>query len=339
MPTHPTYPTYTNPVLDRDFADPSILAASDGWYYAYATQSPDGGRVTNVQVARSRDLIAWQPLPDALPAKPAWAQTTQDFWSPHVIERAGRCFMYYSAAPDARTGLAIAVAVAAHPAGPFVDSGAPLASGPGFTHIDPMAFDDPVSGQWLLYWGSGFAPLCVQELAPDRLHFLPGSTPRRVLAPRPDRPYEALIEGVWVHYRRGWYYLFYSGDNACGAEAHYAVLVARGRSPFGPFRPRRGRQGEVVVQAGGRWSGPGNNAIVTDGRNQDWICYHATDRGAYWLAESITGRPEVRRPMLLDRVTYRAGWPTVAGAIPSGGPTRAPVPHPAPLDTVTAMLA
>ena len=30
---------YANPVLDRDFPDPAVLRASDGSWYAYATQT------------------------------------------------------------------------------------------------------------------------------------------------------------------------------------------------------------------------------------------------------------------------------------------------------------
>lgn len=44
---------YQNPVLDRDFPDPSVLLASDGYYYAYATQTKHAGHVLNFQVARS----------------------------------------------------------------------------------------------------------------------------------------------------------------------------------------------------------------------------------------------------------------------------------------------
>ena len=39
------------------------------------------------------------------------------------------------------------------PAGPFVDMGLPLLLGMGFEYIDPMVFDDPVTGKRLLYWG------------------------------------------------------------------------------------------------------------------------------------------------------------------------------------------
>ena len=77
----------------------------------------------NIQVARSEDLVTWEWLGDALPVKPAWAATTQDFWAPHVVERDGRYVMYFSADPDTGGGLCLAVATADSPAGPFTDIG------------------------------------------------------------------------------------------------------------------------------------------------------------------------------------------------------------------------
>src|SRR4051794_13465954 len=61
---------YINPVLDADFPDPAVIQASDGYYYAYATQTLLNGRWINIQVARSADLIHWDHLGDALPEKP-----------------------------------------------------------------------------------------------------------------------------------------------------------------------------------------------------------------------------------------------------------------------------
>ena len=170
--------TFSNPVLDEDFPDPAVLRAGDGTYYAYATQS--GGR--NIQIARSTDLVEWRPAGDALPVKPAWASRTQDFWAPHVARHGRTYYLYYSAKPDAALedqskGLCLAVATALRPEGPFTDIGKPLQCGPGFVNIDPMSFDDPATGKRLLYWGSGFGPIKVQELAKDRISFAPGSAP------------------------------------------------------------------------------------------------------------------------------------------------------------------
>ena len=316
-------PTFANPVIDADFPDPAILRARDGFYYVYATQTERDGRWINLQVARSRDLVAWELLGDALPAKPAWASRTQDFWAPHVAEHGGRYYLYYSAKPDEaladkEKGLCLAVATAERPEGPFTDIGRPLQCGASFVNIDPMAFDDPATGKRLLYWGSGFEPIRVRELAPDRISFAPGS--RAVDLVRPDRKvdYLPLVEGAWVVRRGGYYYLFYSGDNCCGPKAHYAVIVARSRSATGPFETRDG----AILEARDPWHAPGHNSVVEDARGDHWIVYHAVDRNRPRTRPA--DEVNTRRIMLIDRLTWKDGWPVVQG------PTTGPQPRPLP---------
>jgi arabinan endo-1,5-alpha-L-arabinosidase len=307
-PTADAPRTYVNPVVERDFPDPAVLRDPDGWFYAYATQSHSAGALWNVQVARSRDLVRWEHLGDALPEKPRWATVKREFWAPHVIRDAARrrYVMYYSAEPDSAKGKCLAVATAAAPAGPFADTGAPLLCGEGIEHIDPMAFDDPRTGRRLLYWGSGRKPIRVQELTDDRLAFLPGSTPLDVLSPGGEG-YRSLIEGAWVIVRDGTYFLFYSGDRCCSREPRYAVMVARSASALGPFEERS----EPILEAGNGWLAPGHNSIVTDDAGNDWMLYHAI-------------REAPARLMLLDRIEYRDGWPRVAGDRPSDAPALAP---------------
>jgi arabinan endo-1,5-alpha-L-arabinosidase len=242
----------------------------------------------------------------------------------------GRYFLYYSAKPDAaltdpERGLCLAVAVADRPGGPFTDIGRPLQCGAGFVNIDPMAYDDPATGKRLLYWGSGFGAIKVQELAPDRTSFAPGSAPidlvRPVKTENPDE-YRRLVEGAWVVRRGGWYYLFYSGDNCCGPKAHYAALVARSRSATGPFDAPAER---IVVERRGRWVAPGHNAIARDRAGRDWILYHAVD------ARRPRAKPDAevntRRVMLLDRIVWKDGWPVLA----AGGPSETPQGRPRPI--------
>lgn len=302
--------TYGNPLTAAEFADPAVLRAPDGWFYAYATQGLREGRVLNIQVARSADLVRWEHLGDALPEKPRWGATKQWFWAPHVLYDAERrrYFMYYSAEPDQDDGKCLAVATSAHPAGPFADHGAPLLCGAGIEHIDPMAFDDPASGARLLYWGSGRQPLRVQALAPERTAFAPGSSPRMLLRADAGRPYRSLVEAAWLHFRDGWYYLFYSGDQCCSAAPSYAVMVARSRSALGPFedRPR------PVLERNDTWLAPGHCTVVQDDAGADWMLYHAIDARR-------TGRARV---LLADRIAYEDGWPEV------GTPSTSPQPAP-----------
>lgn len=314
---------YTNPVLDLDFPDPTVVRAADGWFYAYATQTIVSGQTINIQVARSKDLISWEHLGDALPTKPVWASETQKLWAPHVSRFGDTYYMYYSADPNTLTGLCLAVATSKSPRGPFKDSGQPLKCGASFVNIDPMAFDDPRTGKRLLYWGSGFEPIRVQELAPDRLSFMPGSTPVELVAPikdeNPDN-YQRLIEGAWMTEHGGYYYLFFSGDNCCGDKAHYAVMVARSTSATGPFETlaqATRQKSSAILERNERWIAPGHNSVIRDASGQDWIFYHAIDAKNRFLKSDIAGDRDVRRIMLMDRLVYRHGWPAIDGRTPS----------------------
>ncbi len=312
--------TYANPVLDADFPDPTVIRASDGFYYAYATQTERDGKRINMQAARSRDLVRWEYMGEVLPTKPAWASQTWEFFAPHVLADGQRYILYYSAKPDAalkddKQGLCLAIATASSPAGPFVDMGRPLKCGEGFVNIDPMVFDDPATGKRLYYWGSGFEPIRVQELGSDNISFAPGSAPKDLVWPNPKKDaFPVLVEGPWVIRRGDFYYMFYSGDNCCGPRANYAVLVARSRSATGPFETLEQANGtphSIILGKAGHWFAPGHNSIVSDASGQDWIVYHAVDTRR--PREKASDDVNTRRVMLIDRIEWRGGWPYVIG--------------------------
>jgi arabinan endo-1,5-alpha-L-arabinosidase len=320
---------YTNPVINADFPDPAVVSAPDRSYYAYATQTERNGHWTNFQLARSVDLVHWNMLGDALPQKPGWASRTQDFWAPHVIRSGARYILYFSAKPDTaltdpKAGMCLGVATASSPRGPFVDIGHPLRCGPSFVNIDPMVFDDPATGKRLLYWGSGFEPIRVQELSRDGLSFAPGSTPRDLVSPNgADGSFPVLIEGSWVTRHGGWYYLFYSGDNCCGPKANYAVMVARSRHATGPFQTleqAKGTAHSIILAQNAKWRAPGHNSVIADAAGTDWIVYHAVDTAR--PREKSSDDLNTRRILLIDRIKWRAGWPSIDG--PSSTRRKAP---------------
>lgn len=321
--------TYVNPILDWDFPDPAVIRAPDGYYYAYATQTLRDDKWINIQVARSADLIHWDHLGDALPDKPSWASETQDFWAPSVIQDGDRFLMYYSATHDAchdpHRGHCLAVAASSSPAGPFVDMGMPLLLGVGFEYIDPMVFVDPESGKWLLYWGSGFQPIRVQELGSDRMSFAPDSEPINLIWPNEvEGAFPRLVEAAWVIRHEDHYFLFYSGDNCCGPDAEYGVMVARSESPTGPFETLEQAKGvphSLMLHKCDHWLAPGHNCIVQDRAGSDWILYHAIDvnRPRQRQEDEINSR----RVLLIDRIEWKDGWPYV------GTPSNQPQPAPA----------
>ena len=301
--------TYVNPVYGHDAPDPAVLRAQDGTYFAYTTQSLYGPRLLNIPVLRSTDLVTWTFVRDALPALPSWAVLGErDSWAPHVIPHDGRYLMYFSERWADNGTMAIGVAVADEPQGPFRDAiGAPLLTGPSFTTIDPFVI--PIEGELWIYWGSAADPIWAQRLSEDGLATV--GEPQSVFHREFGEPYEGLIEGAWLMRRDGWWYLLYSGDACCDEVAHYAVLVARSRSPFGPFE--RGPENPVVA-ANDTFNAPGHNSVVVDDAGQDWLVYHAYVRPDFTF-----------RVMLIDRIDWVDGWPVVAGG---DGPSSEPQPVP-----------
>jgi arabinan endo-1,5-alpha-L-arabinosidase len=296
---------YTNPVLNHDAPDPSIIRGQDGFFYVYTTQS-DWPTLTNIPVLKSSDLVHWSFVGDALPSLPHWATT--DVWAPHIVRIQNRYVLYFAARQFGSAGFAIGAATSDTLAGPFRGRREPLVSGRGFVAIDPFVMTTPDDDN-LLYWGSDGAPIRVQRLSGDGLSIR--GRPRPVLYPS-DREYEGLIEAPWVIHHGDFYYLMYSGDACCEPDPHYAVLVARSESPLGPFEPL----GRPILEANDEFLGPGHNATIRDASGQEWIVYHAFDR------DDITAQ----RQLFIDPIEWVDGWPRVNdGRGPSTTSTE--VPH------------
>src|SRR3712207_1569653 len=73
--------SYVNPVSKSfadTFADPAVIKAKDGYWYAYGTTDPlrEGeGRFHTIPIARSKDLVDWRHVGDAFsgPNEISWA--------------------------------------------------------------------------------------------------------------------------------------------------------------------------------------------------------------------------------------------------------------------------
>jgi arabinan endo-1,5-alpha-L-arabinosidase len=306
-------PAYRNPVLDNDAPDPSVIRAADGTYYAYTTQAYFGAQFVNVPILHSSDLVSWELAGDAFPDNPEWAvRSPGDMWAPHMTDWDDGSFRLYFSASQPDTGeMAIGVATAPSPIGPFTDSGAPIVTGPTFSAIDPFVLSE--DGRHYLYWGSAGEPISVQELSADGLQVV--GEPAQVLQPS-GAEYEALVEGAWVTVHEGLYYLWYSGDTCCGAEAHYAVMVARSESAFGPYARN---PDNPILEANEAFDAPGHLSTVRGPDGNEWMLYHAMVR------------PETSfRSLFLDRIDWVDGWPVVNGG---NGPSQCSTdaPHDPPL--------
>ncbi len=310
--------TYRNPVVADDCPDPGVLG-DGGAFYAVCTGG-DATGASNFPLRRSTDLVTWRSLGYLFPAgtTPGWAKA--DFWAPEV-HRIGQRYVLYFTARDRSGRLSIGVATAPAVTGPWTDSGAPLVHDERAGMIDPHQFQDRDGVRYLFWKADGNAfhppeptPIFVQRLSPDGLA-LAGE---RTTALVNDQPWEgAVVEGASMVRHGGWYYLFYSG-NAYNSD-RYAVGVARARSPLGPFEKRPA----PILATGRRWVGPGHGSLVAVGAS-DWYVYHAWQPGKVDHPGDPNHYP---RMMLIDRVSWRDGWPIVNDGRPSSGPMPSPSPR------------
>jgi arabinoxylan arabinofuranohydrolase len=175
-------------------------------------------------------------------------------WAPDCMRRNGKYYFYFPADDQ------IGVAVSDRPDGPFHDPlGRPLiARGEGGTRVmDPCIFLDD-EGQAYLYFGQ--TTLCVVKLAEDMV------TREGPIVVIDAKKYH---EGIWVHKRRGLYYLSYpSFGNGRASRMEYCI----GRSPLGPFEYK----GTIIDNQSRNIHGS-----ITEFRGQWYLFYHVQGPSPY----------------------------------------------------------
>ena len=301
--------TFTNPVYDKNFPDPGVLAV-DGTWFAYGTNNA----AQNVPLLTSTDLVHWNEEGDVLPEVGSWA-TAGNTWAPEVIRTAaGKYVLYYTARWNKADRQCIGAAVADDPRGPFTDpSPAPLVcQDDEGGSIDASPFRD-TDGTLYLHWKNDGnhigrpTHLYGQRLAPDGLSL----TGDRVRLLTNDKPWQgAVIEAPELLRHDGKLYLFYSGG-AFDADS-YAVGYATCDTPLGPCHDA---PENPILASSPSAAGPGHCYPLTLPDGSTWLLYHA------WPPDAI-GSTTPGRQMWLDRVDWVDGRPVVKG--PTAGPQ--PVP-------------
>ena len=303
--------TYTNPVISRDVADPTVQRGTDGAWYCVAT---GGG------MYRSTDLTHWTSMGNAFMDYPRWNEGYV-VWATDISRLGKGYIMHYALAKwgdQTITGIGAATAPTAE--GPFRDMGKMFATAESGVKncIDPCYIEE--GDRKYLVWGS-FNGLYIAELEDDGLT-VRWNTKKQIAG--------TGFEGAMLHRHGGYYYLLASVGSCCeGANSTYKTVVGRSTSLMGDYEARSSNGTlwsnkmlrnayDVIIDRNSRFVGPGHNSeIVTDDEGQDWILYHAYD-----LTQN-----ESERMLMIDRITWQDGWPVVEGSTPSTTPRQAPVFH------------
>lgn len=292
---------YTNPVVASSLPDPTIIKAEDGLFYLYATED-----IRNTPIYKSSDLVNWEFTGTAFTD-----ETRPDFepngglWAPDINYINGKYVLYYSMSVwGGEWTCGIGVASSDSPEGPFTDHGKLFRSNEIEVQnsIDPFYIEE--DGKHYLFWGS-FRGIYAIELSSDGLSLKPDAEKQQIAG--------TAYEGVYIHKKDGWYYLFASIGSCCeGVNSTYTTVVGRSDSLFGPYHNKINQsmmenRHEVVIQKNERFVGTGHNSeIVEDDAGNSWIFYHAVDKN----------NPH-GRVLMLDEVQWEDGWPLVEGNTPS----------------------
>ena len=166
----PWRPLLTENVHDQilvGYGDPAVLKTEDGWWLiATSNDAPDA-----FPILHSSDLQQWEPKGFIFPAghEPSWTATgpnTADFWAPEMAKVGDEYWTVFTARQRSNA-LAIGLARAPSPLGPWIDNGEPLIKGKpinttglGFDASQPLMsggvidshlFLDP-AGEGYLFW-------------------------------------------------------------------------------------------------------------------------------------------------------------------------------------------
>ena len=167
FPWRPLLTENVHPSILVGYGDPAVLRTDEGWWLvATSNDAPDA-----FPILHSTDLKQWEPKGFIFPAgqQPAWAasgRNTGDFWAPEMANVGNEYWTVFTARQKTNA-LAIGLARASSPLGPWTDNGAPLVTGKpvnttglGFNPgqplmsggvIDSHLFLDP-SGHRYLFW-------------------------------------------------------------------------------------------------------------------------------------------------------------------------------------------
>lgn len=299
-----------NPVWSRNWPDPTIWKADDGRYFCIAT-NPRRSLV-------SEDLFNWQ-ISDISPIDiNSWAVISgisRNYWAPDITTVNNKRLMYltlYNSAEDSNIAVFQEFAPCQFQFKGIITSG--KETGIEDT-IDPEVVTDSKTGKVWLFFGS-VGGIHRVELNTDGLSLKEGAKYEHVAGLTvhqcPDR--SKVFEGSYLHWRKGYWYLFVS--SGFFGNHTYQLQVGRSKKLTGEFlnkdgKPMREGYATPVIHSdeGDKFFGPGHcGEIFTASDGNEYIFYHCHVRDS---------RHPDQRPMFMSRILWnKDGWPYVEGGKP-----------------------
>jgi arabinan endo-1,5-alpha-L-arabinosidase len=289
--------------------DPTLV--KDGNMYYVVSTGP------GISIHCSEDMLSWDTCGKVFPFPPAWiykaVPNVGDLWAPDLIYWNGLYHLYYAASSFGSNHSAIGLATnttldQGSKAYKWVDQGMVISSEvtDNFNAIDPNLVIDQNKQPWLVF-GSFWSGIKMRKIDAATGKLDPTDATLYSLAGRPGN---GPIEGAYIVYHGGYYYLFVSFDFCCrSVDSTYKIMVGRSDKIDGPYVDREGLPmitggGSLIYAGDARWRGPGHNMVYVE-NGVDWLVYHAYDA-------DMNGVPTLR----IEALQWDSGgWPVSPSAL------------------------
>ncbi|WP_316824646.1 glycoside hydrolase family 43 protein [Pedobacter miscanthi] len=256
--------TIITPVIAGDFADPSIIRANNQ-YYAIGTSSE---WAPHFPVYNSTDLLNWKQSGYIFDHAPEW--TSGSFWAPEYDYHDRTYFIYYTARRKKDNVSCIGVATSKYPDRGFVDQGVIIDYGK--ESIDAFVYLDG-NTRYITFKAYGLDKRPIEILAYQlSKNGLKIEGEAFSLLKDDER---IGLEGQSILKRDGYYYLFYSAGNCCGAKCDYNVRVARSKSFAGPYQKYKNNP---LLAENEYWKCSGHGTFVKAPDGKYNYLYHAYNK-------------------------------------------------------------
>lgn len=213
-----------------------------------------------------------------------------DLQAPSVHQVGDTYLMYYSVSTFGSQDSAIGYATSrTMEAGSWVDGGATGISSSSRSRVPYNAIDASLirtpAGEYYVTFGSFWNDIYQVAMRDDATQ-----VKARTASAFRQLAYNATgahaIEGPYLYFRAGYYYLFFSSGICCGYDSkrpeqgeEYRILVCRSNAVGGPFVDRNGRPclsggGTPVLESHGQVYGPGGQGVFDDPDHGAILYYH-----------------------------------------------------------------
>ncbi|KAI0123368.1 glycoside hydrolase, family 43 [Xylariales sp. AK1849] len=288
--------------------DPSVVQrSSDGVYFRFNT-----GSLIGIWKANALEG-PWTYQGAAIPAGSSIDLAgNDDLWAPDVQLVGSTYIMYYAVSTFGSQSSAIGYATSTTMEyGSWTDHGATgisSTSAKNYNAIDPNLI--AVGSSYYLNFGSFWGDI---YQAPLNSAATGAASSSYQIAYQPSGSH--AVEGAYMYYHSGYYYLFWSEGICCGYDtslpatgAEYKIRVCRSTSATGGFVDSSGTSctnggGTTVLASHGTVYGPGGQGIFSDSTHGTVLYYH--------YADTSVGLADSQYLFGWNVINWSSGWPTV----------------------------